>query len=72
MPDFDFTTVTTMVNYLFVAAIAWVRSIEMRLRNITPHTNILIKNSEENILHRLEKLEDRVDKLHGQHNSSVL
>ncbi len=63
MLDFDFNTMTTVLNYLFIAAIAWIKSIEIKLKNIPLQTSDLIKESHNVLINRIERLETRIDRL---------
>ncbi len=55
--------INMIINLLFVCTLAWVRSIEVRLRSIPKQTKELIDESDSKIIHRIERLEDRIEKI---------
>ena len=62
---FEGLDINSIVNILFMGAVAWLRSIEIRLRNI-PHQTIKISDKySDKLTHRIERLEDKLDSIIG-------
>jgi len=60
LPTFD---INTIVNFLFMGTIGWIRSIEVRLRNIPQHVIDVVEKYEGKASHRMDRLEERMDKI---------
>lgn len=58
--EFD---INTVVNYLFIGAIAWIRSLEVRLRQLPQYTINCVESYTNKQSHRMDRLEDRMDKI---------
>lgn len=58
--EFD---INTIVNYLFAGTVAWIRSIEIRLRHVPAQTIEVVENYSDKLSHRIDRLEDRLERL---------
>lgn len=55
--------INTIVNFLFIGAVGWIRSIEVRLRHVPQQTLDYIEKYETKAAHRMDRLEERMDKI---------
>ena len=53
--------INTVVNYLFGLSIAWVRSIEVRLRGVPDRIDETVEKSSAKLSHRMDRIEDKID-----------
>lgn len=61
--------INTIVNYLFIGAIGWIRSLEVRLRNIPQQTIITVESYTGKMSHRIDRLEDRMNAVLSQNEN---
>lgn len=61
--------INTIVNYLFIGAIGWIRSLEVRLRNIPQQTIITVESYTGKMSHKIDRLEDRMNAVLSQNEN---
>ena len=55
--------INAIVNFLFIGAVTWIRSLEVRLRHIPAQTIVTVESYHNKMSHRIDRLEDRMDKV---------